>query len=129
MVLTKSLFDDIKTEINDFTDVNFLYGAVGTAGDTPVVSGTGLNVEVFRTLRTSFDGESQTDTVIVPFELSNTEANGHTIRELGLFLKSQSTADGDKMWFHGLVNAINKTSDIQLFFDIILTYTVEEDTT
>ncbi|WP_459191816.1 hypothetical protein [Halosimplex sp. J119] len=79
--------------------------AVGTDNTAPTSGDDGLGGEVYRSsvATTSDDGRDLTVTCF----LDSTEANGHSLVEMGLFTGPQSS--GELQLNHALIDAINKT--------------------
>jgi len=109
--------DDIKDEIEDI----FTYGAVGSDNTASSESDTALGSEVFRDTVDEID-KSASNSVTASLQIATTEANGNTVREIGWL---DAASDGN-LWVREVINAVNKTSDIQLYIDTTITITVEE---
>lgn len=123
MTLTTSLLNDIRDDIQDRLDAILTHGAVGTGSTAPTAADTTLETEVERNARVSVD-KSTSNIIVASLEITSTEANGSTLTETGWF----NAASTGTMWVRNLVNAINKTSDVQLFLDTQITITVTETT-
>jgi len=123
MVITNSFLTNTRTDVVNFIDSKFLYGAVGSASATHVASGTALGFEFFRD--SIDDSSSATPGVITTsLRIESTEANGNNIREFGLF--ETSAGSSGTAWILSNLTTITKTSDIQLFIDNTTTVQVIE---
>jgi hypothetical protein len=123
MVLTTNLLNDIRDDEKARIGEVFTHGAIGTDNTPASSSDTALYNEVFRDSIDDFDS-SATGTAVVELRVLTNEANGNTIQEVGWF----NASSGGTMWARNVINAINKTSDIQLFLSIQITFNVTEDT-
>jgi len=123
IVLTTSLLNDIRDNAKARIGTNFTHGAAGTGTATPAASDTTLGTEVFRDARDEFD-DAPSNTVTTQLRILTTEANGNTLAEAGWFNQNS----GGTMWSRNTFTAINKTSDIQLFLDTQITFTITETT-
>lgn len=121
MVLTNTLFTEIQTAVITELTNEFTHLAVGTDNTTPTASDTTLGAEVFRDATFSTD-TSTPGTFIATLEVLTTEANSNALVEVGVF----DAASSGNLWMHETFNTINKTSDIQLFFDAQVDVTVTE---
>ena len=122
MVLTTTLLTQIRSDVKDALEVLFTHGALGTDNTTPTAADTTLGAEVFRDAIDDFD-KSAANKVVASLQVATTEANGNTIREAGWF---DDPSAGD-MWTRNTLNEITKTSDIQIYLDVEIEITVEED--
>lgn len=122
MVLTNSLLIQARTDVKDDLELVFLIGRAGTASDTPVASNTALGGQEFSKAVDSFDKVSQSDKITASLKILTTDANGHTLRELGWGLTA-----GSPLFTHDVVNALAKTSDINVYFDTTITIEVVEN--
>lgn len=96
------------------------YLAIGTDDTAPSSSNTSLNAEYFR--KGVSDGivsgnELQVDTLI-----QSSEANGETIREVGLFTTTQGAQD-ERMLNHAAISDIQKDSSRNITIEVTLTFT------
>ncbi len=121
MVITTSLIDQVVSDVKDDLEVVFLFGATGTDSTTPAAGDTVLGGEVFRDNIDEFD-KSVSNAVTASLRILTSEANGNALAEGGWFNASSSGT----MWTRNTLNAINKTSDIQVYLDTTITLTVEE---
>lgn len=121
MVLTTLLLNDIRDDSKARIGTIFTHGAVGTGTTTPTASDTVLVTEVFRDARDEFD-DAPSNTVTTQLRVLTTEANGNSLAEMGWFNQNS----GGTMWTRNTFTAITKTSDIQLFLDTKITFTITE---
>lgn len=104
---------------NDSINLGATHLAVGNDDATnPSTTDTSLNNEVFRTSASSYT-QSGSDLTVSTF-IDSSEANGYTLKELGLFAGSGS---GDRMWNHSLIANIAKDDSRTITFDVTLTFT------
>ena len=94
--------------------------ALGDDDSTPATSDDSLNNEVFRKATTD-NSQNQNNLTASTF-IDYTEANGNTIREVGLFAGPDTS---DRMWNHAVVSDIVKDSDRTITVDITLTFSAE----
>ena len=121
MVLTTDLLEEIRDSIKTELQTNFTHGAVGSDSTTPTSADTTLGNELFRDTVDDFD-TSGTDVAVANLQITLSELNGETIREVGWFNASSSGT----MWTRNVLTAINKTDDIQVFVDTSITINVTE---
>lgn len=122
MVLTIDLLTQIRSDVKDDLDAIFTHGAVGTDDTTEASSDTSLGSEVFRDSIDDFD-TSASDKIVASLRILTTEANGNDLKEGGWF----NASSGGTMWTRNTLNTITKTTDIQVYFDVEIEITVEED--
>ena len=123
MVLTNSYLNDMKKSMIQRTGSVFLSGAVGSSSLTPSVTDLRLVKEVFRDTRDEAD-TSVTDKITATLILNTTEANGNNLREFGWF-KTSAGSTGTA-FVRDIMTTITKTSDIQLYLDSTLDFTLIE---
>jgi hypothetical protein len=126
MTLTQNTLDeDFVEAIKDRINSKWSYMGVGD-GTTPSSSvDTSLDNEVHRNIRqqTSTTADSRT----VSMWLDSTQANTETISELGVF--DTGSIDTGSIWVRHLLDTpLNKTSAIEMWFDVTVTVSVTEDT-
>lgn len=122
MVITNPLLTQIRSDIKtDLANV-LLVGSIGTSSTTPTSGDTALGASVFVDTLDSFD-TSAADAITSSLRVTSTEANGNAIAEHGL----SDDLSGTTLWTRNTLTAINKTSDIELFFDTTITITVVEE--
>jgi hypothetical protein len=124
MVLTTPLFTGTRSEVKDYLETIFLYGATGDDNTTPTPSDTTLGNETFRDNIDTFDKDSQVDKVTATLIIGTTQNNGNDVDEYGIF----DDPTTGTMYVRDLLNTISKTSDIQLYIDETLTIEVVEVT-
>lgn len=112
MGLSQTLLDREVEAVLDDMEAVFLYGAVGTDGTAFSTSQTALGTEVFRKAISDID-RSTPGRIIATTQLNTTEANSNALQEQGVFNQSS----GGSMWIRNTFTTINKTSDINVFFD------------
>jgi len=120
MVLTNTLLNDIKQQVKNRIINTHTYGAIGTGTTSASATDTALESEVLRKARQEYT--EGTDDVTISTWIASTEANGNTISEHGIF----DASSGGNMWNRFVFTGISKTSDIELWFDVQITITVEE---
>ena len=92
--------------------------AVGDDNTSPATTNDALNNEVFRKAVTD---HSQTDNELLASTfIDSTEANGETLREVGLFAGPDAA---DRMWNHSTIAAIEKDGTRTITIDVTLTFT------
>ena len=123
MVLTSNLLNLTRSDVKDDLEIRFTHGAVGTATPTGLASQTAVPAETFRSGIDSFD-KSVTDSITATLEISAAEANDTTLRSFGWF--STSTPSTGTALVVDPVTALNKTSDVSVFFDTSIQITVTE---
>lgn len=105
-------------------DEDVTHLAVGDDSTTPQTSDTTLTNEVFRKTVTDY---SQTDNELLASTfIESSEANGNTIREVGLFaggLAPGDTGYPDRMWNHSVIADIVKDDTRTITIDVTLTFT------
>lgn len=118
------IIDNIDTNQSVNDDASHL--AVGDDDTSdPVASNTDLNNEVGRfSVTNTFDNGSSLD---VSTFLDTSEANGNTLKEVGLVNQSSST--GDILFNHSLISDIVKTSEKTATIDVTLNVAFEGSTT
>lgn len=121
MVLTTSLLNQVRDDIQDDIETNFTHGAVGNDNTTPTASDTELGNEQFRDAVDDVD-KSVDNKITVTIQITPTENNGNTIRETGWF----NAASTGTMWTRDTLTDLNKTSDISVYIDTTITITVTE---
>ena len=110
--------DDVKIDLTAI----ITHGAIGTGTTTPAVGDTALTNEVFEDTIADFS-TAVVNQITASLEVTTTEANGNSISEVGFKDGLTGTA---LLWTHDLITAINKTSDIALWFDETITINVTE---
>ena len=123
MTLTTLLLNDIRDNSKTRIQTDFTHSAVGTGSTAPTAGDTVLETEVFRDAIDEFDS-APSNTVTAQLRILTTEANGNSLAETGWFNQNS----GGTMWTRNTFTAITKTSDIQLFLDTQITFTVTETT-
>lgn len=123
MVLTTEVLTQFKNSMVDKAGSAFLSGAVGSASTTPAVTDVRLVDEVFRDGTDSND-KSVTDTITVSLIINSSEANGNTLREFGWFETSGGSTG--TAFVRDIMTAINKTSDVSLYLDTTVSFTLVE---
>lgn len=121
MVLTTLLLNDIRDNAKTRIGTVATHGAIGTDNTAPTAGDTALGAEVFRDARDEFDDSAQ-NTAVVQLRVLTTEANGNTIAEAAFL----NAATAGTMWNRNVITAITKTSDIQIFVDLQVTFLVTE---
>lgn len=118
------IIDNIDT--NQSVDEAATHLAVGTDDTTdPVTANTDLNNEASRfSVTDTFDNGSSLD---VSTFLDTSEANGNTLKEVGLV--NQSSSSGDILFNHSLISDIVKTSEKTTTIDVTLNVAFEGSTT
>lgn len=101
----------------------FTHGAVGTDSTAPLASDTTLGTETFRDAVDEVD-TSQATSGIASLRVMTSEANGDALVEVGFL---DAVAAGN-LWTRNTFTVINKTADLQCFFDVQCTFNVTEDT-
>ena len=122
MTLTNyTLNTEIVESVKDKINADWTYGAIGTGTAAESSSDTALGNEVLRKARQ--ETTTTSDSRTVSLWIDSTEANGNTIGEMGFF----DAASGGNMFVrHKLASTINKTSDIELWFDVQVTVSCSE---
>jgi len=121
MVLTATYLEKVKEIIKNQIINNYSYGAIGTGTTAASSSDTQLENEVLRKARQEYTEGS--NYIVCSLYVSSVEANGNTITEHGWF----DSSSGGNMWNRFVFSGINKTSDIELWFDVKIEWTVEEE--
>jgi len=112
MVNTNQALDDIKSAIIDRLASKYTHFAVGTGTTQDSSSDTALENEVFRD--TIDEVQTSSNSVLFRCYLGTTEANGNAITEFGIF----DSDSGGTMLFRKVFPAINKTSDMDIWFEL-----------
>ena len=122
MVLTTLLLNRTRDDVKVDLEVIYTHASIGTGTTTPVIGDTALEFEVFEDVIDDF-GTAVANAITASLLVLTTEGNGNSITEIGFKDGLTGTAN---LWNHDLITAINKTSDIQLFFDKTITINVTE---
>lgn len=124
MTLTdNSLNVNFVTAIKDEMNSDWTYCGVGTGTGAESASGTALGEEYYRRARQETTTTSDSRTISTWFP--STVANGSTVGEIGIF--DSSSVDSGSMWVrHKLNDTIEKTSNIEMWFDVKVTTTCTE---
>ena len=97
--------------------------AVGDDNTGPMSSNDTLNNEVFRKSVTDY---AQTDNELLASAfIDSSEANGETLREVGLFAGGAEPGDDefpDRMWNHSTIASIEKDNTRTITIDVTLTF-------
>lgn len=104
--------DDTQT-----VDENVTHLAVGDDGTSPDVSDTTLTNEVFR--KQVSDYSQINETLTASTFIDSDEANGSTLREVGLFAGPDQS---DRMWNHSTIAAIEKDNTRTITIEVDLTF-------
>ena len=91
-MITQTILDQIYPLIRNLLVDKVKYGAVGTDNATPQVTDTQLGNEVFREELYSITVDDSSKEISAVMWLDITEANGHVLKEFGIF---DSSTDGD----------------------------------
>lgn len=120
---TNSFLTQIRSDVKDDIEALFLYGAVGIDDTAPSATQTALVSEVFRSDVDNFDKSTFTDKVIASLRISESEANGNTLKEGGWF----DDPSAGTMHQRYTYNDFNKTNDSRFYTDSQITIEVTED--
>ena len=112
MVNTTGFLNTIKTAIRASVISNGTHVAVGDDNTTPTVGDTTLGNELTRKTRQEYT-EGTSDIVISLF-LNNTESNGNSLKEVGLFDASSS----GNLLVRDIFTTITKNSSTEVWIDI-----------
>lgn len=112
MVNTTKLLDNAKQVVKQEVISQATHIAIGTGSTTPTPTDTSLENEVYRKERQEYSEEN--DSVIISGWIGTNEANGNTIREIGLF---NADSNGDLL-MRAIIDEIQKTDAIELWIDI-----------
>lgn len=118
MVNTTVALDDVKSNVISYLSTKYTHFAVGTGTTADSSSDTALEEEVFRDVIDA--AQTSTSSVLFRCYLGTTEANGYALTEFGGF----DSATGGTMLFRKVFPAINKTSDMDIWFELEETITV-----
>ena len=120
MTLTNQTLDKWVEDLQDEIDENWTHGAVGTDDTEPDPSHEELFAEVLRKERQDITEEFGKTTL--SFWISSLEANGETLKEFGFF---DDDTEGE-MKVREIFDGIDKSSEIELWFDVNVTVSTEE---
>ena len=123
-MITNATLNGTLADVKTYLSGILTYGAVGSSSTTPLISDVQLGAEFFRKARAMIDTTSVSNAITVSLQIGAAEANGNTIRETGWFNTSGATSG--TAFIHNLVNAITKTSDIQVYLDQTVSIVVVE---
>lgn len=99
--------DLIASRLKNATAAALSHFAVGTGTATPAPGNTTLGTEVYRDAITSFTLSAGTGTWEIQYFLPDTQANGNTLTEAGVF----NAASSGTMFCRAVYPPISKTSD------------------
>lgn len=97
--------------------------AVGDDDTSPATSNDELNNEVFRKEVT--DHSQNGNELLASTFIESDEANGETLREVGLFAGGEEPGDADfpdRMWNHSTISSIEKDNTRTITIDVTLTF-------
>lgn len=123
MVLTNEFITVNKDAMKDKVGSVFLNGAVGSSSTTPAVSDVRLVDEFFRD-GVDITDKSVTDKITTTLIINTTEANGKNLREFGWF--ETSAGSSGTAFVRDNMTVISKTSDVQLYLDTSINFTLIE---
>ena len=120
MTLMTTFLNSARDAIKDDMEDEWSHGAIGTGTTAPTAADTALETEVLRKARQ--ETSSGTDTKTISSWIASTEANGNDITEFG-FLDAGAAGN---LLSRNTFAAKSKTSDIELWFDCVVTISVVE---
>ena len=120
MTVQSTILDNIKTAALGEFDI-FTHIAFGDDNTTPSASNTTLNNEVLRKTLEDSIKNTGTGTYLFEMRVALTEADGETIREIGIF----NQATGGTMGTHNLTQEVAKTNDKEVVIDVQVTIETE----
>lgn len=112
IVNTTGFLNTIKEGVLDTVVAETTHLAVGTDNTTPTVGDTTLGNEVLRKARQEFT--RGTSDVIISLFLNSLEANGNSLKEVGMF----DAASAGNLQERSIFTTITKTSSIEVWIDI-----------
>lgn len=124
MSLTTLLISDVRDTAKARIGIIFTHGAIGNDDTTPTPADTTLENEQFRSAIDDFDS-SAANTAVAQLQIGLSENNGNDIKEVGWF----NDLTTGTMWIRNIINTITKTSDIRVFLDTQITFSISEDLT
>lgn len=110
------ILDSFLIELNSLVE----YVAVGDDNTTPIESDTTLGNETYREI--NYSKTLNPDNMSITTRIDETENNGNTINEIGIFDESS----GGNMYSHNLVTSFEKTSSKVAYYRIVLQPKVED---
>lgn len=113
MAATKSLTNTGRNALRDALQADLDDMAIGTDGSEPSTTDTALGAKI---LEKAFDGEADDGpgALFTSMRVLSSEANGSTIRELGL-------KSGTDLYARVVFAGIDKTQDFEIDFEVTAT--------
>lgn len=93
---------------------NYTHIAVGSVNTPPAITDTTLAAEIIRKTFQTSEKVVANGTYTFAMRLATSEANGYTIREIGVF----DASSGGTMALRTLTTELAKTSDVEVWIDV-----------